>query len=329
VVSYIYMTTEHNIAPNLIDPRPNVPRDNEYPANVSNEAFHTGTIVGDLGETAVSEAVIDVGSAESTPAEPEAPVHVTPEVEEQGREYAVNTMLEQVQKRRVQIARQPEPAYGYLSSVLSSGSQHARLGGEVKETKEIHRKIAAEHDTSEYSLTEKYVLGETGTKPTDYSEPYFSSRIQSVLEGTAVDKEGNDVELEDLMDPTSPGATEDLQNLTRLFIQEGLVDFTQGRGQGSIQLQAAAKVLAEATKLIPDFDPLQAGLEELMDRTAVFRAASQAEAPHYAYSRMGAHMQGDAVGETINTCYDAAVEAMATHAGRVLQKAFNKFDKKS
>lgn len=66
---------------------------------------------------------------------------------------------------------------------------------------------------------------------------------------------------------------EDLQNLTRLILHEGFAELSENPIADSPKLAIAVRVMRDASRVVPDFDPEQAGFQSLMTHAVYYRAA--------------------------------------------------------
>jgi hypothetical protein len=135
---------------------------------------------------------------------------------------------------------------------------------------------AAQHEESSkklpstYNELDEYVLGLMAR--TD-GPRYLAERLADHVAGTNEDGR----KIESFVDNTT-----ELQTITKLLVLEGLRE--QGhqpyRYDEHMALLPALRLLTEATKNIPDFDPAEAGLDALEAHTIFQRALLKLESPH-------------------------------------------------
>jgi hypothetical protein len=261
-----------------------------------------GSFAGDLGNLVVHQEIgIDAKRVSMSPEE----------IDSLSEDYAADHTDKKVAEYSVSSQTFKQPDYGYLGYTLREPTSHRHYKSEVREALDAHGISSEQKDIKDRTIAERYVRGNIGPQY-GYGHHDFSERVAGIFEGTEVDKKGEPIELEHIIDPSRPNATHELEELTELFIKEGLAEFTDGRCKSSTKLQAASKILLEATRQVPDFDPEAAGFAELLTAVVVYKSALEAdvaksaassENPHWAEQRAESNNGIDPLALTVNAVY--------------------------
>jgi hypothetical protein len=184
---------------------------------------------------------------------------------------------------------------GYWELAGTYGSEERKLYEEVKETQ---RRVSSQKLPSTYNELDEYVLDLVARTDTPW---YLAERLADHVAGTNEDGR----KIESFVDNTA-----ELQTITKLLVLEGLREqsLQPYRYDEHMTLLPALRLLTEATKNIPDFDPAEAGWDALETHTLFQRALLKLESPHWTYNRIRDQRVGDPAYRTTGACANAIAE---------------------
>jgi hypothetical protein len=181
----------------------------------------------------------------------------------------------QIAERMADVRKDAEPRGGYFALYIEAIAKSSQQGGRAMG--EAARAAALAKPAEDRTDFDDFMLGQTEETRRETRDPRHSyyraeRRVVEALQDGRMPEEFRDVE--------------SLEPAIAYMIERGLADLPdRNHWRRSVIFMDAAEALREATLRVPGFNPVNAGLNRLYDRSILMAATLRAESSHWGFNR--------------------------------------------